>query len=403
MQFSYQVKSNDGKISNGVIEAVDENAAVTQLQSGGFTVLGLVLVQKSIFSADLLAYFNKPKTKDVVIFTRQLATLIEADVPLAEGMRTLALQSDNAAFSKIVSQIGDDLEGGSQLSAAFAEHPKQFSQFYIKLIRSGEASGRLEQSLLYLADYMERNQAIGSKVRNALAYPIFVVVAMIVVMLVMMIYVLPQLLVIFKEAGNIELPITTRALIWLTDFVNDYIIFVLAYVAFMVVGAWQWIRTPQGRLWWDQAKVKMPGFGVILKSVYLARIAENLSTLIKSDIAILDALRITADIVDHASYRDILLHAEEEVRGGGSISDVFRQYKKEIPSMMSSMIAIGERTGKMDAMLGHVSTFYRAESENRLDSITSLIEPVLVVVLGLGVAILVSSILLPMYSLTGVS
>lgn len=403
MQFSYQVKSQDGKVTNGLIEAADENAAVVELHSRGYTVLGLASTEKGAFSSDIWAYFKRPKTKDVVVFTRQLSTLIEADVPLAEGMRTLALQSENPGFAKVISEVSDDLEGGTSLSAAFAKHPKLFSQFYVKLVRSGEISGRLQQTLLYLAEYMERSQAILSKVRNALAYPVFVIFAMIAVALIMMVYVLPQLLVIFKEAGDVQLPITTRSLIWLTDFVNQYILLILIFIVVVVVGALQWVRTPEGRQWWDNAKVKMPGFGVIMKSVYLARIAENMATLIKSDIAILDALRITADIVDNVIYRDILLHAEEEVRGGGSISDVLRQYKKDIPSLMTSMIAIGERTGKMDYMLEHVSKFYRTESENRIDSISSLIEPVLVVVLGLGVAVLVSSILLPLYSLTGVT
>ncbi len=403
MQFSYQVKAADGKVSTGLIEATDENAAVIELHDRGFTVLSLASTEKGVFGGDILAYFNRPKAKDVVVFTRQLSTLIEADVPLAEGMRTLAAQSDNPAFSRVVGEVSDDIEGGSSLSAAFAKHPKLFSQFYVKLVRSGEISGRLQQSLIYLADYMERSQAIGSKVRNALAYPVFVIFAMIAVALIMVVYVLPQLLVIFKEAGDVQLPITTRALIWLTDFINQYIILVLGFIVVVVVGSLQWVRTPDGRAWWDNVKVKIPGFGVIMKSVYLARIAENMSTLIKSDISILDALRITADIVDNVIYRDILLHAEEEVRGGGTISDVLRQYKGDIPSLMTSMIAIGERTGKIDYMLEHVSKFYRTESENRIDSISALIEPVLVVVLGLGVAVLVSSILLPLYSLTGVT
>jgi type II secretory pathway component PulF len=209
--------------------------------------------------------------------------------------------------------------------------------------------------------------------------------------------------VIFKEAGDLQLPITTRALIAVTDFANSYILLILAFIIIIVVGALQWVKTPDGKAWWDDAKMKIPGFGVILRSLFLSRIAENMATLIKSDIAILDALRVTGDIVDNVIYRDILLHAEEDVRGGGSISDVFRQYKHDIPSLMTSMIAIGERTGKMDFMLGHVSKFYRTESENRIDSISSLIEPVLVVVLGLGVAVLVSSILLPLYSMVGVS
>lgn len=403
MQFTYQVRAADGKVTSGLIEAADENAAVAELHTRGFTVLGLASTEKGVFGADLLSFFNRPKTRDVVVFTRQLSTLIEADVPLAEGMRTLAIQSDNPAFRKIVTEVSDDLEGGMSLSAAFAKHPKLFSQFYVKLVRSGEISGRLQQSLIYLADYLERSQAVAGKVRNALAYPVFVIIAMVAVAIIMMVYVLPQLLVIFKEAGNVQLPITTRALIWMTDVFNQYILLFLGGAALLAVGIWQWLRTPDGTQWWDEAKMRLPGFGIILKSIFLGRIAENLSTLIKSDIAILDALRITADIVDNVVYRDILLHAEEEVRGGGSMSDVLRQYKKEIPSLMTSMIAIGERTGKMDYMLEHVSKFYRTESENRIDSIASLIEPVLVVVLGLGVAVLVSSILLPLYSLTGVT
>ncbi|MBP6886174.1 MAG: type II secretion system F family protein [Candidatus Pacebacteria bacterium] len=402
MQFSYRVKSPEGKLIDGVIDAADEREAIAELQARGLVITSLQPAGKSIFSVDINAILNAPKTKDVVVFTRQLSTLVEADMPLAESMRTLALQSENVVFSRVISEIANDLEGGMQVSAAFAEHPKLFSQFFVKLVRSGEASGRLQQSLTYLAEYLERSQAITSRVRNAMAYPVFVIVAMLAVGLIMMLYVLPQLLVIFKDAGTISLPVTTRALIWLTDFVNQYVLVILMYCTVAVVGVWQWIKTTEGHLWFDKMKIRVPGIGVILKSVYLARIAENLSTLIRSDIAILDALRITADIVDHDEYRDILLHAEEEVRGGGTISSVLRQYRSQVPAMMSSMIAIGERTGKIDTMLGHVSQFYRTESENRLDSITSLIEPVLVVVLGIGVALLVSSVLLPMYSLSGV-
>ncbi len=403
MQFSYEVKNKEGAIVKGTVEAQDEAAAVATLHDRGYTVLGLEIVKKGLFGgADLLQYFNRPKTRDVVIFTRQLATLIEADVPLAEGMRTMARQTDNVAFGHVIADVSDKLEGGTSLSVAFASHPNLFSQFYVKLIRSGELSGRLKESLDYLADYLERNQAITSKVRNALAYPIFVIVAMIAVGFVMVIFVLPQLLIIFKESGVSELPITTRALIAFTDFVNHYLILVIGGGIVLVVGVRAWLKSKEGQVWWDGFKIHMPLFGVVFKSTYLARISENLATLMKSDIAILDALRVTSDIVDNVVYRDILLDAEEQVRGGGSVSEIFRKYPAQIPSLMTSMIAIGERTGKVEYMLGHVSKFYRTESDNRIDSIASLIEPVLVVTLGIGVAILVSSILLPLYSLVGV-
>ncbi len=404
MQYRYRAQTPDAKTVEGLIEATNENTAVAVLHERGFVVLSLETAKKSILAGgDINQIFNRPKTKDVVVFTRQLSTLIEADVPLAEGMRTLAQQTENPAFAEIVTDVSEKLEGGTALSSAFAAHPKQFSQFYVKLIRAGELSGHLAQSLNYLADYLERTQSINSKVRNALAYPIFVIVAMVAVAFVMVIYVLPQLLVIFKESGITELPITTRALIAITDFANNYLLLIILFLVLLTVGVWQWMRTPEGQAWWDRTKIRLPLFGSILRSLYLGRIAENLSTLVKSDIAILDALRVTSDIVDNGVYRDILLHAEEQVRGGGSVSDTFRQYRAQVPALMTSMIAIGERTGKLDYMLGHVATFYRTESDARIDTIATLIEPVLVVVLGLAVAILVSSILLPLYSLVGVS
>ena len=404
MEFRYHVQDSEGKALWGIVDAPDQDAAVAALHERGFTVLSLEEVKRGLFEGgDINQLLNRPKTKDVVVFTRQLSTLIEADVPLAEGMRTMAQQTDNPNFARIISDVSERLEGGTSLSGAFAAHPKLFSQFYVKLIRSGEVSGRLQQTLLYLADYLERNQAILSKVRNALAYPAFIVVAMVAVALIMAVYVLPQLLVIFEESGAAELPITTRLLIATTNFINDYIFLVLGFIVFVVFGFRQWLKSEEGGAQWDAIKIKVPIFGTILKSLYLARLAENLATLVKSDIAILDALRVTADVVDNAIYRDILLHAEEQVRGGGAISDVFRQYPGAMPSLMSSMIAIGERTGKLDTMLGHVSKFYRTESENRIDSIASLVEPVIVVILGIGVAVLVSSILLPLYSLVNIS
>jgi general secretion pathway protein F len=404
MQFKYQARTPDNQTIEGLVDANDENAAIDALHARSYIVLQLEKAEKGILAGgDIMAFFNRPKTKDVVAFTRQLSTLIEADVPLAEAMRTMATQTDNPAFSRVIADVTDKLEGGTSLSAAFGAHPKLFSTFFVKIVRSGEVSGRLSQSLSYLADYLERSQSINSKVRNALAYPAFVIIAMVAVALIMMVYVLPQLLTIFKESGVTELPVTTRVLIAVTDFTNNYILLVLGFIVVVIVGVWQWLKTPEGSAWWDRTKIRMPLFGPIFKSLYLARIAENLSTLVRSDIAILDALRVTSDVVDNGVYRDILLHAEEAVRGGGSISEVFRQYRADIPSLMSSMIAIGERTGKMDTMLGHVSKFYRTESENRIDSIASLIEPVLVTILGLGVAVLVSSILLPLYSLVNVS
>ncbi len=398
MEFSYQAKTQSGEVLEGKIEAPNENAAVEILHGKGFMVFSLEPVQRGFLLSDLNQIFAKPKTKDVVIFTRQLSTLVEADMPLAESLRTLAHQVGKASFRKIIDDVANAVEGGSALSAALAEYPKLFSPFYIKLVRSGEVSGKLQDSLSYLADYLERSQGISSKIRGALAYPIFVVGAMIVVMIIMAVYVLPNLLVIFKESGVTELPLPTRMLIGFTDFMNAYLWYLLAVAAGGTALFWRYIHTERGRALFDDIKLRVPIFGKILKNLYLARISESLATLIKADISILDAIKITSDLVGNISYQQILLEAEESVRGGGSISDVFSKYS-DMPALLTSMVSVGERTGKLEYMLNHVSKFFKEESESDIQNFAQLLEPVLVLIIGVGVALLVAAVLLPLYSI----
>ncbi|MEK7076070.1 MAG: type II secretion system F family protein, partial [Patescibacteria group bacterium] len=372
------------------------------LQGKGYLILSIQQLESDIFSIDLNKYFQRPTNKDIVIFTRQLSTLIDADMPLAEGLRTLARQFEKLTLRKIISEISDAVEGGSALSNALAAHPKLFSSFYIKLVQSGEVSGKLHEALLYLANHLERSQEINSKIKGALAYPAFVVFALIVVTGIMVVYVLPQLLGIFKDVGLDSLPLTTRMLIWVTTFVNNYLyyIFTLIFGSFFL--GWRYVKTTEGKAVFDSIKINMPALGTVVRNLYLARISESLSTLIKSGIPILDTIHITSDLVGNVNYQKILLDAEESVRGGGSMSDVFGRYK-EIPPLMSSMVAIGEKTGKLDFMLEHISKFYKSESDNTIDNIATLIEPILVLVLGIAVAALVSAILLPIYNLVNVT
>ena len=402
MLFKYKIKTQSGEILEGKIEAPDENTAVDILQGKGYLILSLQRLEGDIFSIDLNKYFQKPNNKDIVVFTRQLSTLIDADMPIAEGLRTLARQVEKPTLRKVISEISEAVEGGSSLSGALAAYPKLFSSFYVKLVQSGEVSGKLHEVLLYLADHLERSQEINSKIRGALAYPAFVVFALLVVTTIMVVFVLPQLLAIFKDVGVQSLPITTRMLIWVTTFVNNYIYYLVVFIFGSIFLSWRYIKTPEGKAVLDTIKINMPALGTVGKNLYLARISESLSTLIKSGIPILDAIHITSDLVGNVNYQKILLDAEESVRGGGSMSDVFSRYK-EIPPLTSSMVAIGEKTGKMDFMLEHIAKFYKSESDNTIDNIATLIEPILVLVLGVAVAILVSSILLPIYNLVGVS
>lgn len=400
MEYGYKVKTRSGEIIEGAVDAPDENLAVEILHSKGYIVLSLTPLKKDIFRSDINRVFSRLGTKDVVVFTRQLSTLVDADMPITEGLRTLARQAEKPTFSKIITEVSEAVEAGSLLSSALSKYPKLFSTFYIRLVQSGEVTGKLHESLLYLAGYLERGRGINSKIRGALAYPAFVVFALVVVTLIMVTYVLPQLLTIFEEARVEDLPLTTRMLIWVTGFINTYLYYLVIGMLVLIYSAWTYILTPGGKEWLDNVKIKFPSLGVVIRNLYLARIAESLSTLIKAGIPILDGIKITSDLVGNEGYRKIMLAAEENVRSGGTMSEIFDKYE-EMPSLFTSMTAIGEKTGKLDFMLEHMSKFYKSESDTAIDTLSQLIEPILVLVLGFAVAMLVSSILLPIYNLVG--
>ena len=400
--FNYKAKDQSGEIIEGTIDAPEESVAVDILHNKGYVVISLAAAKKDLLTSDLNQLFSRPNSKDVVIFTRQLSTLIDADMPISEGLRTLAKQTEKPTFRKIIAEVSEAVEAGSSLSNALSKHPKLFSSFYINLVQSGEASGKLHESLLYLAEYLEKSRSTNSKIRGALAYPAFLVFSLDVVTLIMVIYVLPQLLSIFEEAGVQELPVTTRMLIWVTNFINTYLYYLVIGLLTTIYLSWSYIRTSAGREWLDNIKIKFPSLGVVIRNLYLARISESLSTLIKAGIPILEALKITSELVGNENYKKIILAAEENVRGGGTMSEILVKHE-EIPPLFASMVAIGEKTGKLDFMLEHLSKFYKSESDTTINSIAQLIEPMLVLILGFAVAILVSSILLPIYNLVGVA
>ncbi len=400
MEFFYQAKNQSGNLIEGKVEAPSEDLAVNVLHQKGLIILSLELTRKGLMAQDLTSIFSKTSLKDVVLFTRQMATLVDADVPLVEGLRAIVRQIENTSFQKIVSSVAASIEGGASLSAALNEHQKIFSKFYISLVRAGEIAGKLQTTLNYLADYLERSSALNSKIRGALAYPAFVLFALVAVSIIMMTTVLPQLLSIIKDAGVQEIPFTTRILIASTNFVNSYIVLLLVFLIGGVVLLFYYMKTPQGEHWFDSFKISLPQFGKVIRNLYLARIAETLSTLIKSGVPILDGINITADVVGNVIYRDILIQARENVKGGGSMSETFERYN-EFPPLITSMLAIGEKTGRTDFMLENIFNFYKTEAENDIQNLSQLIEPVLILLLGLGVGILVAAVLLPIYSLVG--
>src|SRR3989344_245219 len=399
-QFLYEAKSPEGRFSKGKIDAYSEEAAVEALQQKGLIILSLIQSEDNLLKSDVLSFLNKPNRKDVVVFTRQLATIIAADIPLLEGLETIILQTEKPSFAKIIKEMADSIRGGSSLSASTAKTPSLFGEFYVSLVKAGEASGRLEQTLLYLADYLERSQNLNSKIKGAMTYPLFIVSALGLVGILMMTTVLPKLLGILTESGVTEVPLITRVLILISNFMTDYIILIVATIIFLVWFLRQYIKTDSGRYNFDRLKIVVPRFCLIVRNIYLARISETLSTLIKSGVPILESLKITSEIAGNYIFRDILLEARENVRNGGSISTVLLKYQ-EVPHLVSAMLAIGEKTGKTDFMLDNIYKFYGTEADRDIQNLSVLIEPVLLLLLGLGAGILVAGILLPIFSLVG--
>ena len=403
-KFQYTIRTQEGKQEIDIIEAPSIEAAISILQNQQLIITDIkpfIEVENLTFNKfvdQLLSYFNRVKSEEIVLFTKQLAVLIQAKVPLVQSLKVMAKQVANPKFSKIIASVANDVDAGVVFSRALAKYPKVFSNFFIQMVRSGEISGRLEETLTYLSEYINRQYLLNSKVKSAMIYPAFIVAAFIGVGTIMLIWVIPNITSILIESGQ-QLPFVTRLLIGTSDFMRSWgwILFIVLFTAVYFV-ATAIKKSPEWRYAYDSLKLRLPIFGELLKKIYLARFSETLSTLSSAGIAISQSLEITADVVDNAVYRRIILEADEAVRKGSNISTVFARYSEVLP-MVTQMISIGEQTGKLDTILKQISTFFTEEVNRAFDNLVNLIEPILIVVLGLGVGILVAAILIPIYNL----
>lgn len=345
-----------------------------------------------------LGIFESVKQKDIVILSRQLSTLFSAKVPIAESFKILVSETESPGLRAILINILDDIQGGLPMSQAMSKHSDAFSSFYVAMVRSAEEAGKMEEIFDYLANYLERNYDLASKARNALIYPAFVFGVFITVMVLMLIYVIPPIASLLQETGQ-SLPFYTVIVISISDVLRRFGIIVLLFLAVFVVFAIRYARTESGRIYFAKVRLNLPILGNIYKKVYLARIADNLHTLISGGITVVRALEITAEVVGNEIYKRIILEALEAVKGGSMISEAFSKYDA-MPPLLSQMIRIGEATGKLDYILGSVSRFYTREVNNLVDNLVNLIEPIMIIFLGLGVGFLAVAILLPIYSIS---
>lgn len=396
MLFKYKIIDKTGQSKEGHIESVSVDSAINVLQGKGFIVVSVENAEKKIFGD--ITFFERVSNKDLVILSRQIATLFDAQVSVLRIFRLLASESENPVLGKKLAIIADDLQGGSSVSQALERHPKIFSDFYVNMVKSGEESGKLKETFMYLADHLDRSYELTSKAKSALVYPAFVVVVFITVMTLMFTMVIPKITAVLEESGQ-EIPFFTKIVINISDFLLNYGIFLLVFI---IIGAFFLIRfgrTEVGKESFSRFKISIPYLGSLYRKLYLTRIAGNMNTMLVSGVPILKVIENTAQVVDNTVYRRILEDAAKAVKGGESLSSSLSG-NNEIPGIMVQMIKIGEETGEMGSILDTLTKFYEREVNNAVETMVSLIEPALIVALALGVGVLLTSVLVPIYNVS---
>lgn len=399
MLFKYHAIDQDGHERDGTIEAPSQSVAVSALQRRNLVISEIELAEKrSLFGANQ-PFFGRVSNRDIVIFSRQIATLFEAQVSALRVFRLLAAEVENRQLATVLSSVGDDLQGGSPISKALARHPNVFTVFYVNMVRAGEESGKLPETFMYLADYLDRSYNVASKVKNALIYPIFVITVFFGVMTLMLTLVIPKISAILLDSGQ-AIPIYTSIVIGFSNFLVKYAVFIIIALVALGFYAWQLSKTEKGKLVLDGLKLSIPYFGDLYKKLYLARIADNFSTMLLSGVPVVEAIEITGSVVGNAAYETVLAEVGKDVKGGSSISDALDKHS-EVPGIMIAMTKVGEETGELGKILTTLAKFYDREVTNAVDTLVGLIEPVMIVLLGLGVGTLLVAVLLPIYNLAG--
>lgn len=396
--YRYSAVDAEGKERQGTIDAVNIDLAIAALQRRGL-ILSKIDEDKAggnLF-ASRIRLFERVTNADVVMVSRQITTLFEAQVSALRAFKLLAAEARTPQLAEKLSDIANDIQGGSTISNALAKHPEVFSLFYVNMVKAGEESGKLDETFAFLADHLDRNYEITQKARNALVYPAFILLTFAVVMTLMMTVVIPHLADMLLQVGG-DIPIYTKIVIGISNFMSHYILLILILLAFGLFFMYRYGKTEQGKILFSKAKLDVPAVGTIYQKIYLSRIADNLSTMLKSGIQILRGLEITGSVVEDPIYEAVMAAAAADVKAGLPLSEAFRKHP-EIPGIVVAMVKIGEETGNMGSILETMAKFYRREVDNAVDTLVGLIEPIMIVILALGVAILLASVLLPIYNI----
>ena len=400
MKYLYQARSKEGKLETGTVEASTKEAAALLLQKYNIFVVSIKEQTPLIFRAENISFLNKVSKKDLAIFSRELAVMLQSRVPVTQSLKGLAVQTKNPSLKEKIFKVAQLVEEGSPLSEALATFPEIFNVFYVSLIKTGEASGKISEALSYLSDHLERESDISSQIIGAMVYPIFVISVMLVVIPIVIFFVMPKLVDLLKETTT-KPPLFTSLMINFYSFLASSGWIILVGLFLLIVFIIYYFTTKDGKQRWDELSLKLPFFGGFLKKTFLIRFAENISTLIGAGLSINNALKITKDTVGNSVYKKILGETEERVSEGEKISSVLVRYPDYAPPFVVQMIQVGEETGTLDKNLLQIVDFYNKDVKRAIETFTSLLEPVLIIILGIGVALLAISVIEPLYGALG--
>lgn len=399
MRFLYQARTKEGDVKSGVIEASSKEVALDLLQKLGFFVTYLEEEKPPLFAKEVRV-FQRISFRDLVLFSRQFSMMLNSKIPIVETLSTLAAQTTNLELKEIIFDISEEVEAGSSLSKAFSRYQKVFSPFFIAIIKAGEAAGKLSDSLNYLADHLEREYNLRSKVSGALIYPFFVLIIFLAIGIFAVFSVLPSFEQILAESGA-EMPLITKIVLSLSRFLRQYFIFILLALALPIALSYFYSKTEEGKKNFDRISLKIPIFGQISKYSLISRFSENFSTLTTAGIMITEALEIIEGIVGNKIYQDAISHIKEGVKKGTPISSISILYPEIFPPLFNQMVLVGEKTGNLDQCLLTLANFYQKEAERGVENFMRLLEPLLIVFLGVAIGGLMAAVIIPLYRVIG--
>lgn len=401
MKFAYQAKNFEGRTFTGVIEASTRDEVLDALSTKGLFPTSLEEdAPKGLMEMKIkLPFSGRISQKDIVMFSRQLAIMMDSNVSPAEALDALANQTANKSMQEKLARIATDVRGGSLLSKAFSKYPEIFSIFYVNMVRSGEVSGDLPKILERTADHVESEYNIRVKTMGAMTYPIVILTIFVLIFIVIMVFVIPGLVKVLTASGQ-SLPITTQIIIAISNFFVHQWYIVTAFFAALIAFFYYYPKTKEGKDFFDATILKLPVFGNFFRNLFLARFAENLSTLIAAGIPIADALEVVADLIGNNVYRRVILDIKNRVVKGEGVSYALAVHEKAVTPLFVQMASVGEKTGRLDSSLLNIVRFFKREAEIFIDSLSSIIEPIMIIGLAVMVAFLVASVLLPIYQIS---